>query len=126
MKKLMPLLTGGLLLAAVQLSAQTSAAKPVIMTTDGEEIRAERFIQCGKPCGIVAVAVCLDDTADLCFRPDGLPDLLIIPCCMVEIDLRPCSFPYALHPASGSFLNTYTSIIAQSVGFVKRSYAGYS
>jgi len=40
MKKLMTLLTGGLLLAAVQLSAQTSAAKPVIMTTDGEEIRA--------------------------------------------------------------------------------------
>ena len=39
MKKLMTLLTGGLLLAAVQLSAQT-AAKPVIMTTDGEEIRA--------------------------------------------------------------------------------------
>ena len=41
MKKLMTLLTGGLLLAAVQLSAQSaSAAKPVIMTTDGEEIRA--------------------------------------------------------------------------------------
>ena len=41
MKKLMTLLTGGLLLAAVQLSAQsTAAAKPVIMTTDGEEIRA--------------------------------------------------------------------------------------
>ena len=40
MKKLMTLLTGGLLLATVQLSAQTSAAKPVIMTTDGEEIRA--------------------------------------------------------------------------------------
>ena len=41
MKKLMTLLTGGLLLAAVQLSAQSAAsAKPVIMTTDGEEIRA--------------------------------------------------------------------------------------
>ena len=41
MKKLMTLLTGGLLLAAVQLAAQTAAAaKPVIMTTDGEEIRA--------------------------------------------------------------------------------------
>lgn len=40
MKKLMTLLTGGLLLAAVQLSAQSTAAKPVIMTTDGEEIRA--------------------------------------------------------------------------------------
>ena len=40
MKKLMTLLTGGLLLAAVQLSAQTASAKPVIMTTDGEEIRA--------------------------------------------------------------------------------------
>ena len=39
-KKLMTLLTGGLLLAAVQLSAQTASAKPVIMTTDGEEIRA--------------------------------------------------------------------------------------
>ena len=40
MKKLMTFLTGGLLLAAVQLSAQTASAKPVIMTTDGEEIRA--------------------------------------------------------------------------------------
>ena len=40
MKKLMTLLTGGLLLAAVQLSAQTASAKPVIMKTDGEEIRA--------------------------------------------------------------------------------------
>ena len=40
MKKLMTLLTGGLLLAAVQLAAQTASAKPVIMTTDGEEIRA--------------------------------------------------------------------------------------
>ena len=41
MKKLMTLLTGGLLLAAVQLSAQSAAsAKPVIKTTDGEEIRA--------------------------------------------------------------------------------------
>ena len=40
MKKLMTLLTGGLLLATVQLSAQTASAKPVIMTTDGEEIRA--------------------------------------------------------------------------------------
>lgn len=40
MKKLMTLLTGGLLLAAVQLSAQNASAKPVIMTTDGEEIRA--------------------------------------------------------------------------------------
>ena len=40
MKHLTTLLTGGLLLAAVQLSAQTASAKPVIMTTDGEEIRA--------------------------------------------------------------------------------------
>ena len=32
MKKLMTLLTGGLLLAAVQLSAQTAAAKPVTFT----------------------------------------------------------------------------------------------
>ena len=40
MKKLMTLLTGGLLLAAVQLSAQTASAKPVIMTTEGEEINA--------------------------------------------------------------------------------------
>jgi len=42
-KKLMTLLTGGLLLAAVQLSAQTASAKPVIMTTDGEEIRAAQI-----------------------------------------------------------------------------------
>ena len=34
------LLTGGLLLAAVHLSAQSASAKPVIMKTDGEEIRA--------------------------------------------------------------------------------------
>jgi len=40
MKKLMTLLTGGLLLAAVQLSAQTASAKPVIKTTEGEEIHA--------------------------------------------------------------------------------------
>ena len=40
MKHLTTLLTGGLLLAAVQLAAQTAAAKPVIMKTDGEEIRA--------------------------------------------------------------------------------------
>jgi len=40
MKKLMAILTGGLLLTAVQLSAQTSSAKPTIMKTDGEEIRA--------------------------------------------------------------------------------------
>ena len=42
MKKLMTLLTGGLLLAAVQISAQSSSAKQphVIMKTDGEEIRA--------------------------------------------------------------------------------------
>ena len=41
MKKLMTLLTGGLLLATVQLSAQNTSAKPVIMKTDGEEINAE-------------------------------------------------------------------------------------
>ena len=40
MKKLMTLLTGGLLLAAVQLSAQNASAKPVIKTTEGEEISA--------------------------------------------------------------------------------------
>ena len=40
MKKLMALLTGGLLLAATQLPAQTASAKPVIVKTDGEEIRA--------------------------------------------------------------------------------------
>ena len=40
MKHLTTLLTGGLLLAAVQLAAQTAAARPVIMKTDGEEIRA--------------------------------------------------------------------------------------
>ena len=40
MKHLTTLLTGGLLLAAVQLAAQTASAKPVIMKTDGEEIRA--------------------------------------------------------------------------------------
>ena len=41
MKKIMAILTGGLLLAAVQLSAQTSSAnKPVIMTVEGEEIPA--------------------------------------------------------------------------------------
>ena len=40
MKKLMMLLAGGLLLASVPLSAQTASAKPVIMKTDGEEIRA--------------------------------------------------------------------------------------
>ena len=39
MKKLMAILTGGLLLAAVHLSAQTASAnKPIIMTTDGETI----------------------------------------------------------------------------------------
>ena len=41
MKKLMAILTGGLLLAAVQLAAQTASAnKPVIMTVEGEEIHA--------------------------------------------------------------------------------------
>ena len=41
MKKLMAILTGGLLLAAVQLAAQNASAnKPVIMTVEGEEIHA--------------------------------------------------------------------------------------
>jgi len=40
MKKLMTLLTGALLLGAVQISAQNASAKPVIMKTSGEEIRA--------------------------------------------------------------------------------------
>ena len=43
MKHLTTLLTGGLLLAAVQLAAQTAAAKPVIMKTDGEPSRFTTF-----------------------------------------------------------------------------------